>query len=133
MSAELLTRDNPSLQRPTMDALTHPATAINCTDSLPPPVADYVRDSMADSTKLSYQSDLAHFAKWGASIPATDQQIASYLAAHAETLAVATLSRRLASLSRAHEAGGYTNPTRFALVKATLRGIKRTRGTAQRQ
>ena len=59
--------------------------------------------------------------------------VASYLAAHAETLSVATLVRRLASISKAHEARGVANPVRHELVKATLRGIKRRRGTAQRE
>jgi integrase len=46
---------------------------------------------------------------------------------------VATLVRRLASISKAHEARGLPNPTRSALVRATLRGIKRIYGCAQRQ
>src|SRR5262249_52835564 len=36
-------------------------------------------------------------------------------------------------ISKAHEARGLLNPTRSELVRATLRGIKRTRGCAQRQ
>jgi integrase len=46
---------------------------------------------------------------------------------------VATLVRHLASISKAHEARGLLNPTRTELVRATLRGIKRTRGCPQRQ
>jgi integrase len=55
------------------------------------------------------------------------------LAAHAGTLAVATLKRRLASLSQAHAIADVPSPTGSALVRATMRGIRRTRGSAQNQ
>src|ERR1035437_3191542 len=80
-----------------------------------------------------YLSDLAHFENWGGSLPSNDRILASYFDSHAETLSVATLVRRLTSISKAHEARGYANPTRSSLVRATLRGIKRRQGTAQRQ
>ena len=100
MSVEPLGLDIPPLTRVTMDALTAPQpTAINCSDALPQTVADYVRGSLADNTRQAYRSDLAHFEHWGGTMPATDQLIASYLAAHAETHSVASLTRRLASLS----------------------------------
>ena len=59
--------------------------------------------------------------------------MASYLASHAETLSVATLVRRIATLSKAHKARGLPNPCRSEIVRATLRGIKRTRGIAHRE
>jgi integrase len=78
-------------------------------------------------------SDLGTFERWGGSIPASAECVAAYLAAHADTLAVASLIRHVASISKAHEARGMTNPTRSELVRATMRGIKRTRGCAQRE
>jgi integrase len=59
--------------------------------------------------------------------------VAAYLADRANTLAVATLIRHLASISKAHQARGLSNPVRSELVRATMRGIKRTRGCAQRE
>jgi integrase len=59
--------------------------------------------------------------------------VASYLADHAGTLTVATLVRRIASISKAHAARGLENPVRSELVKATLREIKRSRGVAQHE
>lgn len=59
--------------------------------------------------------------------------IASYIAAHAGILAVATITRRVATLSKAHQAMGEQNPCHAALVKATLRGLRRKQGTAQKQ
>jgi site-specific recombinase XerC len=55
--------------------------------------------------------------------------VASYLAAHAEKLSVATL----ATISKAHEAREPPNPCRSEIVRATLRGVKRKRGIAQRE
>jgi integrase len=59
--------------------------------------------------------------------------IAAYLAAHASSCSVATLGRRLAALSKAHRSRGYESPASAELIKSTLQGIKRVKGTAQRQ
>jgi site-specific recombinase XerD len=96
-------------------------------------VNEYVRDSLATNTRRAYLSDLAEFERWGGSIPASGETVAAYLAARADTLAVASLVRHVASISKAHEAWRLPNPTRSELVRATLRGIKRTRGCAQRE
>jgi integrase len=130
---ELLTRDNIHLSRPTMAQLGVPVSAVDCTQSLPEAVASYVCDSLAANTRRAYLSDLTEFERWGGSIPASVETVAAYLAARADALAVATLVRHLASISKAHEARGLLNPTRSELVRATMRGIKRTRGCAQRQ
>ena len=58
--------------------------------------------------------------------------VASYLAAHAERLSVATLSRRLAAIAKAHGAVA-SNPARSPLVKATMRGIMRRHKVPPRQ
>ena len=59
--------------------------------------------------------------------------VASYLGEHAPILSVATLVRRVASISKAHEARSFPNPTRSELVRATMRGIRRAKGSAQRE
>ena len=102
-------------------------------DVVPDEVAALVEASIADNTRRAYRSDLDHFAAWGGTLPAEPALVASYLAAHAETLSVATLVRRIATVSKAHEARGLPNPCRSEIVRATLRGIKRTRGIAQRE
>jgi integrase len=117
-----------------MPTHTDAGECINCTTTVPlERVADYVRQSLADNTRRAYLSDLAHFEQWGGSVPASGDTVASYLAAHAETLKVATLVRRLASISKAHMARGLEDPARSELVKATLRGIKRTRRVGQHE
>lgn len=117
-----------------MDALNVPeCSAINCTGGLPLDVATYIRDSLAPNSRRAYLSDLREFERWGGSIPASAHTVASYVAAGADTLAVASLVRHIASISKAHEARGLPNPTRSELVRATMRGIKRSRGCAQRE
>src|SRR5271157_1351571 len=101
-------------------------------DPVPNEVAAFIEASIADNTRRAYRSDLAHLSAWGGTLPAEPALVASYLAAHAETLSVATLVRRIATISKAHEARGLPNPCRSEFVRATLRGIKRTRGVAQR-
>lgn len=108
-------------------------SAVNCTDLNAERVADFVANSIADNTRRAYRSDLVHFKAWGGSVPADPKAVASYLAAYAETLSVATLVRRVATISKAHEAKCLPNPCRSEIVRATLRGIKRLRGTAQRE
>jgi integrase len=93
----------------------------------------YLRLSLSDNTRRAYLCDLDHFEGWGGAIPAKPETVASYLAEHADTLAVATLVRRVASISKAHEARNLPNPCRAEIVKATLRGIKRHKGCAQDQ
>jgi integrase len=108
-------------------------SAINCTADLPERVAMLIRDSLAENTRRAYLSDLGEFERWGGSIPASVETVAAYLAARADLLAVATLVRHIASISKAHEARGLPNPTRSELVRATMRGIRRTKGCAQRE
>ena len=92
-----------------------------------------IRDSLAENSRRAYLSDLAEFERWGGSIPASAGLVAGYLADKADALSIATLVRRLASISKAHQARGLPNPARSELVRATMRGIKRTRGCGQRE
>lgn len=96
-------------------------------------VDDLVRHSIASSTRIAYASDLKHFAEWGGVLPASPEMIAAYMAAYAGTLSAATITRRVATLSKAHQAMGMDNPCQSALVKATLQGLRRKHGTAQKQ
>ncbi|RWG78553.1 site-specific integrase [Mesorhizobium sp.] len=143
MSNSRLTRDNPLLSRPKIREidLTESQTPsarkpivsceINFTTRLSSKVAGYVELGLAESTRRAYAADLAHFEAWGGTIPASDGTVASYIADQAELLSVATLCRRLATISKAHTTKGLTSPTSSELVKATIKGIKRSLGTAQ--
>ncbi len=100
--------------------------------SLDPLVKTYVHAAVSDNTRRAYRSDLRHFLDWGGTVPASDVVLAAYLARHAGTLSVATLARRVASISKAHTAKGLPNPARSELVRSTLRGIRRAHGAPQR-
>lgn len=94
--------------------------------TLPDSVAQFVRAAHADNTVRAYQADLAHFIAWGGSVPASPEQVASYLAAHAHSHAPATLTRWLVAIGKAHRVAGHISPTGNELVRLTLRGIRRS-------
>ena len=93
----------------------------------------YTQAALADNTHRSYKADLAHFRANGGTIPTTAVQLAEYLASFADTLAVATLQHRLIAIHRAHLEAGQASPAMDSLVKRTMQGIRRTKGTAQRR
>jgi integrase len=157
VSFDLLTPDNSHLSGPTSDRLVATTKhgeirhlrAIDCTESefksfeifqvrnqaaeSSVDVSTLLRASVADNTRTAYALDLRHFEAWGGPIPASPEQVAAYIAEHAGKLAVATIVRRVAALSKAHQALGAENPCESLLVRATLRGLRRTFGTAQKQ
>jgi hypothetical protein len=104
--------------------------AVGCTHSFRAEVEAYVQAGIAPATK---RADLSHFEAWGGTIPATDARVAAYLVDHAAALKVSTLTPRLAAVSIAHDARDLPNPVRTPLVRATMRGIRREHGAAQRQ
>jgi len=112
--------------------------AINCTSSkahigLPASVCDLLSFSLAASTRRAYGSDIADFNASGRTIPSSPETIAAYLAEMAGLHAVATVQRRLAAIAKAHRAIGADDPTKAEIVRATMRGIRRSLGTAQRE
>lgn len=96
-------------------------------------VSDFLRAALSENSRRAYRSDLNHFLVWSGTMPATPEVVAQYLATHAGHFTAATLSRRLVSIGRAHTSMGLLSPTDTDLVRATLRGIRRTFGTSQRQ
>lgn len=100
---------------------------------VPDEVRSYLQASLSENSRKAYRGDLAHFLAWGCCIPASPEQVAAYLAAHAGANRAATLARRLVSISKAHLAQGYASPVESELIRATMRGIRNTHGSAQRQ
>lgn len=135
MSDNVLTRDNLHLSEPSRapDQALNDVQLIANISSIAAEPAFFIQNSIAKNSRRAYLSDLVEFEKAGFSIPATPETVAQYLAQSACSLAVATLVRRLASLSKLHDARGLPNPAHSPIVQATMRGIKRTYGCAQRQ
>lgn len=99
----------------------------------------FVRASKAASTLRAYRSDWEHFARWCeqhqiALLPATAETVALYLTAMAATHRPATMTRRLTAITKAHQIAGHPSPATMQqpAVSETLKGIRRTLGTAQR-
>ncbi len=126
MSDLILTLHNPFLSRFTKGGGSTDLTADEA-------VEHFIRESLSANTRKAYRADLAHFSDWGGVLPASADLVARYLADHADTLAPSSLARRVATLSKLHEANGWPNPCRSEIVRATMRGIKRVKGTAQDQ
>jgi len=93
----------------------------------------YTHAALAANTHRSYTADMRHFREHGGTVPATPVQVAEYLARFATTFAVATLLHRVIAIHRAHLKAGLPSPALDTLVKQTMQGIRRTRGTAQRR
>jgi site-specific recombinase XerD len=96
-------------------------------------VRHLVNQSLSENTRRGYKADLAHFAASGRTIPSTPEMVAEYLAESVGVSAVATMQRRLAAIAKAHVALGADDPTKTEIVRATMRGLRRTIGGAQRE
>jgi integrase len=98
-------------------------------------VREFIRASKAESTLRGYKSDWRHFCKWCGDrglgpLPAPPEAVASYIAECAARLKVGSIQRRLNAIAEAHKAVGLDSPMSTGMVKNTLKGIKRTLGTA---
>lgn len=96
-------------------------------------VFKYLNAALSENTLLAYRADLNHFLAWGGTIPAKPERVANYIAHFATLLAPSTLSRRLVAIAHAHVDRGLPSPTDSALVRAMLRGVRRTCSRPLRQ
>jgi site-specific recombinase XerD len=113
------------------------------TDVVPSPssleqVREYIRASKAQNTLRGYRTDWREFCGWCEAqrvdpLPASPESVAAYLAACAGRLKVGTVQRRMNAIAEAHKAVGLESPTHHALVTNTMKGIRRTKGTAPAQ
>lgn len=105
---------------------------------LPSQVREFIRASKAENTLRGYESDWRHFCGWCeshgiVSLPAAPETVASYIAECAGRLKVGSIHRRLNAISEAHKATGMESPTHHPIVANTMKGIRRTKGTAPAQ
>jgi len=128
-----MTSDNsPSRSLVIADAGSTPATLERALDQ----AAGYARAEKAAATRRAYRSDFDLFRTWCEAkpvfaLPAQPETVAAFLAAEANRGAKSsTIGRRLAAICYAHKLAGHEPPTNSEAVKATLRGIRRTTGSA---
>ena len=137
--------DNPSLSVAVIDddaglsetvlqpcALT-PAVPSGAISSLPLGVARFLRVSTAPATRRAYQGDVNDFLKWGGRVPCDSMTLARYIADRADCHRPSTVARRVVGIGQAHAACGFADPSKDALVRAVLRGVRRQLGMAQRR
>jgi site-specific recombinase XerD len=101
-------------------------------------VREFVRASKAVNTLRGYQSDWRDFCAWSESrglgpLPAAPETVAAYIADCAGRLKPGSIQRRLNAIAEAHKAVGLESPTHHAIVANTMKGIRRTLGTAPAQ
>jgi integrase len=101
-------------------------------------VRGYIRASKAESTLRGYSADWRDFCAWSEAhglpqLPAIPESVAAYIAECAGRLKVGSIQRRLNAITEAHKAVGADSPTRHAIVSNTMKGIRRTIGTAPAQ
>ena len=107
-------------------------------DVVPSPLdraREFARLSKAVSTLRGYGADWRDFCGWcertaQRPLPASPETVAAYIAECARRLKVGSIQRRLNAIAEAHKAVGLDSPTAAGLVRNTLKGIKRTLGTA---
>ena len=99
---------------------------------------EFIRASKAESTLRGYRADWRDFLAWCEShglrpLPASPEVVASYIAERAGRLKVGSIQRRLNAIAEAHKAVGLESPTSSGMVRNTLKGIRRSMGTAPAQ
>jgi integrase len=111
-------------------------------DVAPSPSLDqargFIRASKAESTLRGYRADWREFCTWCEGrglgpLPASPETTAAYIAECAGRLKVGSIQRRLNAIAEAHKAAGLESPTAAGIVRNTLKGIRRTLGTAPAQ
>jgi integrase len=103
-----------------------------------PQAREFIRASKAESTLRGYRSDWRNFVAWCewhnvCPLPALPEVVASYIAECASHLKVGSIQRRLNAIAEAHKAVGLDSPTSAGMVRNTLKGIRRSLGTAPAQ
>ena len=98
--------------------------------------AEYAHAEKAVATRRAYRTDFRIFRAWcdsrgATALPADASAVAAFLAHEAtRNVRPSTIGRRLAAIRYAHKLAGLPLPTDDERVRATLRGIRRTLGTA---
>jgi site-specific recombinase XerD len=97
----------------------------------------YAEAEKAPATRRAYATDWHDFAAWcgargATAMPAHQGIVAAYLSAMAdEGRRASTIGRRAAAIGYHHKIAGHEPPTSSEGVKAVLRGIRRTIGSAK--
>jgi len=107
-------------------------------DRLAQQARGFIEAAKAENSRRAYRSDWRHFESWCRShglacLPAAPETVALYLTDLAADHKPSSLERKLTSITKAHQAAGFPTPASMqnAVVSETMKGIRRTLGTAQ--
>jgi site-specific recombinase XerD len=122
------------------NAVIGPIAGTTVADIVPPSLdqaIEFARHSKAENTLRGYRADWRDFCGWCEThavccLPASPETVAAYIAECAGRLKVGSIQRRLNAIAEAHKATGLESPTAAGIVRNTLKGIRRTLGTAAR-
>ena len=98
---------------------------------------NYANAEKATATRKAYGADFLIFRAWCEerqldAIPASPVTVAAFLAHEASrNVKASTIGRRVAAIRYAHKLAGLDSPSDDERVKATVRGIRRSLGTAK--
>ncbi len=116
-----------------LDDLLPKLTQDNLPDSIPQKL-NYVKESIRHNTREAYLADINDFEKKkGFPLPATPQDIASYLELCALDYNPRTLQRRLTAIRLWHRLKQHPDPTDNELVQKTMKGIINVHGRPRNQ
>jgi integrase len=101
---------------------------------------NFVASAKSPATLKAYRNDWRDFESWCRahylpSLPSTPETVALYISDRASTHAVGTITRRLTSITKAHQAAGHKESpasTHHFVVGETLKGVRRVLGTKQK-
>ncbi len=99
----------------------------------------HIRGAKAPATLLAYRSDFRDFTRFCREhnlpfLPSTPETVALYITDCASRLASGTITRRLTSITKAHQSAGCEDSpvsTHHFIVSETLKGIRRAICMAQ--
>ena len=99
----------------------------------------YIHAAKSPATLRAYRTDFEDFTRFCTEhnlpyLPATPTTVALYMTDRAGYLRSATITRRLTSITKAHQAAGFEaspSSSHHFIVSETLKGIRRSIGTAQ--
>ena len=95
----------------------------------------YASEASAENTKLAYGKAWRDFERWCKAaghvpLPAAPEVVGTYLAERAGQLKAASLNMRLVAISQAHRLQGHRLDRQHPAIRETMKGIRRTHGTA---
>jgi site-specific recombinase XerD len=128
----------PGTKLPTRSETRHPPLAEPPADELALALK-FARAEKSEASRRAYRSDFQLFSRWCdarnlSPLPATPATLAAFLACEARRGSrPSSIARRIAGIRHAHLLADHPPPTNSEMVRATLRGIRRTIGTAPKR